>query len=276
MIRNYNLQLLSGGLFHCDTDWEKDADGWDHCFKLYFPVKGSAGLIINKNVHSIKAGNIYFINGYSIGRQFCKESMDVYWIHFIPTSLKLQHVLQRIAPLHAWPAGSFSFLEKTYTRLDHLFKYRLTQNNELAPDCPVELPCLTSSMLLYLIGDLLSCSRAGELMQDDPVYQKLRDSIEFMDAHYKGNPSLKAIADRSFLAANYFHRLFTDTFGVTPFAYMLKRRLDTARQLLSNTTLSVKQVAKEVGYDNEFYFSRMFKKQFSMTPSQVKHRREIG
>ena len=101
-------------------------------------------------------------------------------------------------------------------------------------------------------------------------------SIKYMDAHYKDNPSLEVVAGKSHLAPNYFHSLFSATFDVTLFAYMLKRRMYTARQLLSNTTMTVKEVAANVGYDNEFYFSRVFKKQFGVSPSRSRQRRHIG
>ncbi len=276
MIRNYNLQLLSGGFHHCTASWGKLADGWDHCFKFYFPVRGEACVAIDQNVHTIKPGRFYFVCGYRVDRQFCSNEMDVYWVHFIPTSLQLHRVLQRIEPLYAWDSADLQFMEAIYTRLDHLFQYRDRQVNELAADSPAELPCMTCSMLLYLIGDLLARTDAGAVMWNDPVYQRLRPSIEYMDAHFKVSPSLEVVAQRSHLAPNYFHSLFTATFDVTPFAYMLRRRMDTARQLLSNTTMTVREVAANAGYGNEFYFSRVFKKQFGVSPSRSRQRRQIG
>ena len=47
-------------------------------------------------------------------------------------------------------------------------------------------------------------------------------------------------------------------------------------QLLSNTAITVKEVAANTGYDNEFYFSRVFGKQFGVSPSQSRQRRQIG
>lgn len=276
MIQNYGLQLLAGGFSHCDASWGKGADGWDHCFKVYFPVRGEACVVMDGAPRILEAGRIYFLCGYRIERQFCRRDMDIYWVHFIPTSLQLHRVLRRIKPLHAWDARELEFMKSTYTQFNHLFKHRDEEVNELAPDCPTELPCMTCSILLYLIGDLLRKTSAGDLICNDLVYQRLRPSIEYMETHYKINPALKRIAARSHLTPNYYHRLFTEAFGITPFAYMLKRRLDTARQLLSNTVMTVKEVAKQVGYQNEYYFSRMFKKQFGISPSEVRVKRRIG
>ncbi|NQV32864.1 MAG: helix-turn-helix transcriptional regulator [Phycisphaeraceae bacterium] len=79
-------------------------------------------------------------------------------------------------------------------------------------------------------------------------------------------PPLAQIAACSHLAPTYFHRVFRDLFHTTPLTYMTRRRLDSARQLLSSTSLPVKEIAYRVGYDNEFYFSRIFRKHFGLSP----------
>ena len=61
--------------------------------------------------------------------------------------------------------------------------------------------------------------------------------------------------------------------GRGPKEYMLKRRMETAMELLQTTTLSVAQVSAQLGYDNPFYFSRTFKDCFGICPKQVRRRK---
>jgi transcriptional regulator GlxA family with amidase domain len=51
---------------------------------------------------------------------------------------------------------------------------------------------------------------------------------------------------------------------------MMNQRLNKARHLLSSTSLSIKEIAEAVGYDNPLYFSRVFTTQMNITPSRYR------
>ena len=95
-------------------------------------------------------------------------------------------------------------------------------------------------------------------------------------AHEKllDNPKLEDIAKVVHLAPNYFHRKFTRTFAMTPLAYMLRRRLDVTRRLLLSTDMPVKQIAHQSGFESQFYLSRVFKREYGISPS--KFRKQAG
>ncbi|MCG8310730.1 MAG: AraC family transcriptional regulator, partial [Cytophagales bacterium] len=78
---------------------------------------------------------------------------------------------------------------------------------------------------------------------------------------------------KSSLAPNYFHRIFKKNFGLTPYNYMLRLRMEMAVRLLTSTTKSVKEVAFETGYENEYYFYRQFKKHYNYSPGKLKKMR---
>ena len=70
--------------------------------------------------------------------------------------------------------------------------------------------------------------------------------------------------------SNYTHAhfllLFKQQTGQTLISYITELRLTYAAQLLINTSVSVIQIANEVGYDNHSFFSQKFKKRFGVTP----------
>jgi AraC-like DNA-binding protein len=63
-----------------------------------------------------------------------------------------------------------------------------------------------------------------------------------------------------------FRRLFKEHTGLSPNQYLLEMRMRKARNLLSNTTLSVQRIADETGFDSSFYFSRFFKQRTGLSP----------
>ena len=104
----------------------------------------------------------------------------------------------------------------------------------------------------------------------DLILARLKPAIDYMDSEFANNPRLGEAAARTGLSPNYFHRLFHRATGVTPFQYMETRRLDTARGILAEGRLNVKEVAAASGYDNPFYFSRAFRKRFGVSPSDIR------
>ncbi|MEM1445348.1 MAG: helix-turn-helix domain-containing protein [Planctomycetota bacterium] len=71
--------------------------------------------------------------------------------------------------------------------------------------------------------------------------------------------------------SRFAHR-FTEQFGVAPLAYLAELRVRRAMQLLDRTGLSVAEVAREVGYENPFYFSRRFRAVAGVSPSAYRRR----
>jgi len=68
----------------------------------------------------------------------------------------------------------------------------------------------------------------------------------------------------------HFRRLFEEFFQLPPGAFLLAARLEKAASLLSGTTLSVREIAHECGFEDEFYFSRIFKKHRTLSPSRYR------
>ena len=68
----------------------------------------------------------------------------------------------------------------------------------------------------------------------------------------------------------HFRRLFEQFFQVPPGAFLLSARLEKAAGLLSGTTLTIREIAHECGFQDEFYFSRIFKKYRALPPKSYR------
>jgi AraC-like DNA-binding protein len=72
------------------------------------------------------------------------------------------------------------------------------------------------------------------------------------------------------LNPTYFSTLFKKEMGVTFSNYILNVKIDHAKRLLKNTNMSLISIAIELGFDNQSYFSNVFKKATNMTPKQYR------
>lgn len=108
----------------------------------------------------------------------------------------------------------------------------------------------------------------------DNVLHKARVSavIDFMNANLNRSIALDELAGAVNLSPSYFSCLFNAETGVSPGEYLIRLRMQKARQLLATTFLSIKQIMAEVGYNTKSNFGRSFKRHFHVTPSEYRKR----
>lgn len=271
-INSFECKIISGGFSHCDSSWNKASDELDRCFKIYNPVNGDAIINVDNIEHRIHSGNIYFISGFNIISQKCSSFMDIYWLHFIPKSLYLRQTLMQSDHLHVWNKEDFPFMNSFNEFVSFLFSGGNSSSSNINHIPYSYEEAKIHSYILNFVADVIrntpaiDHSTSGEL-------RKLEPSIKFMDNAFKQNPSLEEIAAQSALSPNYFHRVFKKNFGLTPLNYILRLRMELAIRLLTTTDKSVKEVAFESGYTNEFYFYRQFKKHYKYSPGKLKNSR---
>jgi AraC-like DNA-binding protein len=210
---------------------------------------------------------IYFISGFRLKQQICPERMDVYWTHFVPESLYLRYLLDQLPPVCSWSRRSAA---ASYREICDLFDLPFTAQSRPRKDTSPATECRIQALLLGLIARLLETLDQGRVQAFQPEYYRLKNAFDFMQTHFRENPPLETIAAQVGLAPNYFHRRFRKLFGTTPFNFMLAQRLNHARHLLGSTTLSVKEIAAAVGYDDPTYFSRVFAQQMEMPASEYR------
>ncbi len=256
-----SFSLLAGGFHRCDSSWNKVKDGLDQCYKLYLPVRGEARLTLDTQELSLRSGAAYLIPGYHIKDQECTRRMDVYWIHFVPDSLRLAFLMSRMAKAYRWRRRSREYWRATWKELPGLFE----------KDAGL-LFLRVQAMLADVTAQALEAFDLGQVVGMDPLFEQLKPAIAFMDRHFTENPSLARIAATVHLAPNYFHRKFTGAFHRTPFDYILQRRLNLGRRLMLNPEMTLDRIAANCGFSSAFHFSRLFKRHCGMSPKEFRSR----
>lgn len=98
--------------------------------------------------------------------------------------------------------------------------------------------------------------------------------VNYFEDHYSEKISLDQIAENMYLSPFYISKIFKSETGDTPIRHLINIRLEKARELLEKGWGgSIQEVAASVGYDDAYHFSKLFKKHFGMSPSQVKKAR---
>lgn len=105
--------------------------------------------------------------------------------------------------------------------------------------------------------------------------ESLVDGIRlYIDEHYREPINLCDLAEQFYISPSHLSRQFKTMYGCTPSNYLIDLRISRARQLLEeNPDMEAKSVSLMVGYSDQFYFSKIFKKHTGYAPSEY---RKIG
>ncbi|GFZ98655.1 HTH-type transcriptional activator Btr [Paenibacillus marchantiophytorum] len=96
----------------------------------------------------------------------------------------------------------------------------------------------------------------------------------YIDNHYREGITIEQLARMAEISPKYYVNLFKKTYGKTAIDYLTEVRVTMAKQLMVQSDVRLREIAFQVGYNDEFYFSRMFKKEVGVSPTiYLKNRR---
>jgi AraC-like DNA-binding protein len=102
------------------------------------------------------------------------------------------------------------------------------------------------------------------------VARKIEQSIAHMSQHLNQPLQVATLAAAVNVSPSHYSALFKRWMGSSPIDYFIHLRMRHACQLFDNTSLNVKEVAVALGYDDPFYFSRIFKSINRVAPSEYR------
>ncbi len=115
-------------------------------------------------------------------------------------------------------------------------------------------------------------TRVREELRDGALLP-LRKAVEYLDAHFDQSLTLDLLAGRAKLSVSRLAHRFKEETGATLIEYLTWVRIGHAQRLLAETDKSCQKIADEVGYNNQSYFSRAFRRVVGITPRQFRRRR---
>jgi len=120
---------------------------------------------------------------------------------------------------------------------------------------------------------LLTCDVWNPAGKTARLDDRIRATLTYICAHAAEEITLPQLAKICRLSLSRMSHLFKEQVGETPLQYLEQRRIETARDLLQMTSKSIAQIAGETGFNNPFYFSRVYKRKMGVTPSASRPRR---
>ena len=134
---------------------------------------------------------------------------------------------------------------------------------------------IQSELLSAWPGLLRLGSGSGEIVSA-AGNRRLKEILLYISAHYPEKISLASLAAHSHLSPGECSRFFHRATGLNLFSYLLQYRIRQSRRLLSETELSIAQIALECGFSSQSYYTACFRRQEGCTPNQYRRRAQRG
>jgi AraC-like DNA-binding protein len=139
----------------------------------------------------------------------------------------------------------------------------------------LERPHHTSKIFLDHVLHALNCHFVlayGGVRISDSQYRgglsslQMRKATEFLGAHLDGNIDLQQVAEACDLSVSHFARAFKQTFRRPPYKWLIERRVDRARDLMTNSRLPLADIAIQCGFADQSALNRSFKRIHGVAP----------
>ena len=119
------------------------------------------------------------------------------------------------------------------------------------------------------------CAAKSRTKKDEHENRLVRRAQEYIQENYRRDLSLDELSKELDISPYYFSKLFKEETGSNFVEYLTNLRMSRAQELLKDERCSMKEICLEVGYSDPNYFSRIFKKNFSVTPTEYREREKV-
>ncbi|WP_168122925.1 response regulator [Paenibacillus sp. HB172176] len=190
-----------------------------------------------------------------------------YWANDEEVALLHWDDLHRLDEL--LPAINAAFLSTLSTRFDigvssvKAFPAEVQAAYHEAKTALLQRNIASSEHRVYLFG-------GSQQTKANPERDVMEEIQAYIDSHYNAELSLQHISDKFFLSREYISRRFKQKTGVNLSEYVEQLRINYAKSYVLNPQLKISQVAQIVGYQDDKYFSRVFKKLTGCSPNDYR------
>ncbi|MBL8995083.1 MAG: helix-turn-helix transcriptional regulator [Spirochaetia bacterium] len=100
----------------------------------------------------------------------------------------------------------------------------------------------------------------------DPKKNRVEKIKTLLDRRFPEPIRIGGLNDNALVSSDALRHAFRKEFGLSPLRYLIQKRIEEAKRLLAASSDPIREVARQTGFEDEFYFSRVFKKETGLSP----------
>lgn len=227
-------------------------------------LKGPSHYYINHQHYLVNTGDIIILNPYTL--HYEEETDDIsHHMHLGIDNFQFLGYDKNVIPVQSpiiRPQHS-NYLKQLVERLlDEKKEARLYQETTIQ--------LLTTDFLILILREI-----DKQQLPIHPMNQKEKDKTilansikHYLETHHSEDISLESLSSSMYISPTYMSKLFKQETGESPINYLIKVRMEKAKELLKQNQYSIKEIANLVGYQDAYHFSKLFKKSTGISPSE--------
>ncbi len=233
---------------------------------LIFCTRGKGWFKLKDREYNVSPDNFFILppdTHHSYGADE-NNPWSIYWIHFKGKSAahfaKKIDIINLIHPVKLGTADDrIQLFDEIYRTLDNGYS---TDNLQYSSMC-----------LWHFLSSFLFVNHFKHFLYDKR-HDVIDNTIEFLKENLSRNLSLKEIAGEFGFSASHFSFIFKRRTGYAPLEYFSRLKIQRACQYLDMTDMRIKEVAVLVGFEDPYYFSRMFNKIMNLSPKYYRRKQK--
>lgn len=225
-------------------------------YQIIYIYRGKGTFYINNQKIEKEEGSIILFspNEPQIFQYQATDHPEIYWIHF--TGSECKHLLDQYG-IHSSYIGKNIILKNVF--LEIILELQLKKKHFEIMNCQL------FQKLLILINRN-KVLETGQFNNNE----KLDSLIIELNKHYARPWSIEQMAQYCNLSSDYMSHLFKEYLSLSPIQYLTRIRINKAKDLLLDESITIADIAYLVGYNDPLYFSRLFRKKEGVSPIQYK------
>ena len=261
---NKQLAIVCGGYEQCSPNYDINRINYPYFF-IKYTIQGKGILDIDSKKINIKPG---ILTGFESGTAHHytadpNDPMKHYFITFVGSESKELFSKSSLSKKH------YVEVENTEETL-FLFEKMMSLGNN-RPEYSQEI-CCSYLRIILLEQAINSVKSKASLSISMVTYQECKF---YIDNNFSSIKSVLEVANKCKVDARYMSSLFKRYCHISPSQYLMRLKLNRAANLLLNTDMTVKEISHEVGFIDQYHFSRNFKKFHGMSPKLYRNKHMV-
>jgi len=250
--------------------WEKQistAYDWDGLTRnemevivFQYTLKGEGEIRIGNDTHRLHTGDAFFVKLPSDHHYYLpSDSKEWEFVHITLFGTEAMRFYQSITN----DVGHILKLGVYTTPISHIFNLL-----KMVADNQMNDAYVTSSLAYTFLMELQRFILNIESNQ--PLPDPIKKATVYINENYTSQLSLDDIVEVSGLSKYHFTRLFHEKIHSTPIQHLTKVRINKSIELLKNESLTIEEIAVQVGFSNGNYFNKVFRSAMGMSPGKYR------
>lgn len=267
MLGKLDFRLLYASTSKYEGDWQS-LPHTHHFTELFYVISGQGNFLIEDHLITVRENDMVIINPNVEHTEKSLDSSPLEYIVFGVEGLTFQFGDQD-SPLN-YGYYNYSTEKKHLLNFSQLMIHEITEKKS-----GYERVChaLLEVLIIYITRNeqLVLISMESTRIPKECALVK-----RYLDANYAQPITLDSLAESTHINKFYLSHTFTKYLGMSPITYLIQRRLQISRDMLTQTDHSIAEIASSTGFASQSYFSQIFRKFSGMSPNQYRKQNTTG